>query len=276
MIEIGCAPARKVGRTLSPAQVVRKVALYGTHSPSLVDAPWGDDSWEHWGHASGRAWYSREMDRYFDVHPKSCWSRGGKKTALYPKWLAMNTVPIYMQSRYAEVPGSVKYPRGRILTEFSYAHGRHYFGNQAAWMIALALTEGVTRIGLYGIEYGIQSEYQIQRGSMEYWLGVLDGRGVEVILPEQCTLLAQPKGLYGYESHDEKTAERLPEYLEKTWKRPEITPLPAGEGSSKRLKPPPHVVEAIALEEAEYLRPDWALGPIPPGGGNGEAQKGSQ
>jgi hypothetical protein len=91
------------------ARTGRKIALCGSHSASAEDAPWNDPSWEFWGHASSRAWYRREMDRYFDLHVRACWTRGGKKGARYPKWLAANTVPIYMQDKYPDVPASVKY-----------------------------------------------------------------------------------------------------------------------------------------------------------------------
>lgn len=252
------APLRQVA-----ARTERKIALCGSHSSSLTDAPWTDPSWEFWGHASSRAWYQRHMDRYFDLHPKACWSRGGKKNS-YPRWLAKNTVPIFMQERYSEVPASVKYPKGRILAEFSYAHRRDYFCNHAAWMIALALTEGVTHIALYGINYGAESEYRTQRGSAEYWLGQLDGRGVKVILPEQCTLLREPALLYGYESHDEETGALKAEYKPK-----ELTPqptVPPVVGPDGLAAPPAHLVDVIAAEEADHPRPDWALGPLPMNG----------
>jgi hypothetical protein len=257
----------------SAARTVRKVALCGSHSDSLVDAPWTDPSWEFWGHASSRAWYGRQMDRYFDLHPRSCWTRGGKKSAAYPKWLAKNLVPIYMQDRYEEVPASIKYPKGRILTEFSSAHQRHYFANHLAWMVALALTEGVTHVGLFGINYSAQSEYERQRGSAEYWLGQCDARGVIVHLPEKCDLLRDPVSLYGYESHDEVTGLLVADYKRKAWKPAQtIQPLAPGE-VPKRAQPPKEIAEAIALEEKEYPRPEWALGPLPEwepdGKGNG-------
>lgn len=212
------------------------------------------------------------MDRYFDLHPKACWYRGGKKSSSYPKWLAKNTVPLYMQERVPEVPASVKYPKGQILMEFSYAHKRHYFSNHAAWMIALAITEGVTHIGLFGINYSSESEYQRQRGSAEYWLGQLDGRGVTVYLPDQCTLLAEPRLLYGYESHHEDTGKLREEYRLKEFK-PAETIRPIGDGKTVPLaKPPANLLQDIADEEEEHPRPSWALGPIEEGRSDGEVR----
>lgn len=250
------------GPARSATRPVRKIALFGSHSSSLVDAPWDDPSWERWGHAASRAWYSRPMDRYFDLHLPACrdpQKRPGR--GRYMAWLQKNTVPILMQKRYAEIPASVAYPRGRILAEFSYAHRRRYFANQAAWMIALAITEGATHVGLFGINYGAQSEYGTQRGSAEYWLGQLDGRGVVVILPDQCSLLAEPSLLYGYESHDAETGVLRDEYRRKP--QPVIQPIAAGAGPVKRAEPPAKLLAEIAEEEAAHPHPPWALGPLP-------------
>lgn len=207
------------------------------------------------------------MDRYFDLHPPVCWTRGGRKDGkfgMYVKWLNSNTTPIYMQKKYPEVPASIEYPRGRILLEFSIP--RRYFANHVAWMIALALSEGVGTIGLFGINYSHHTEYGSQRGCAEFWLGFAGGRGVRIVLPEQCDLLREPALLYGYESHDEKG--KLREEYRKLWPGAEIKPLVPGQ------KPPSIKISdelrlEIEREEAEYPRPKWALGPLPdkPNGG---------
>lgn len=245
-------------RAVHATRTTRKVAICGSHSATLVDAPWDDPSWEWWGHASARAWYQRSMDRYFDLHPKACWSRTDVKRVHYPRWLAKNTVPIYMQERYEAVPASVRYPKGRILQEFGQP--RAYFTNHTAWMIALALSEGVTAFGLFGVSYQTESEYVIQRGSCEYWLGRAQERGVQIILPEQCKLLADPALLYGYESHDEVTGVLRDEYRRKAWK-PAQTIAPGAPGIERAI-PPLEIAVQIAQEEAEEPRPDWALGPL--------------
>src|SRR5262245_19119092 len=113
----------------------RKIALLGSHSASLTACPWQDPSWELWGRASARAWYKRELDRYFDLHPEACWARANRKGSTYSKWLKLNTVPIYMQDRRTDVPASVRYPKERIILE--YGGARRYFKNHLAWMIAL-------------------------------------------------------------------------------------------------------------------------------------------
>jgi hypothetical protein len=233
------------------------VGIFGAHQPSLIDAPWGDDSWEFWGHSTGRLFYSQPMDRYFDLHPRATWSRGGKKGATYPEWLSKQTTPIYMQQRYPDVPASIEYPKRRVLQEFSSP--RPYFTNHAAYMIALALIEGVTTIGLFGINYALESEYVAQRASAEYWIGRAVERGVTVVLPQQCTLLRDPALLYGYESHDEVTGIIKPEYSKKTF--PVIPEVRPGQPLAQKAEPPKELLAEIAEEEMNYPRPSWCLGP---------------
>jgi len=197
------------------------------------------------------------LDAYFDLHIKERWSRGGKKGAHYPLWLKRNTVPVYMQERYPEVPASIRYPRERILQEFNVADNRRYFPNQVAWMTALALAEGYTTIGMFGISYASRGEYAIQRGGAEFWIGFAAGRGVRIVLPEACSLLREPAALYGYESHDERGV-LIEEYQEKRFKPHEtIRVLKPGETFTK-AKPPAHIAMEIEEEERVHPRPDWA------------------
>ncbi len=225
---------------------LRKIALLGSHH-SLEYAPWTDPTWELWGHASSRFFYKRQPERYFDLHRKACWLMAHKQDR-YMSWLKKNTVPIYMQEVDADVPASIRYPKERLFAEF-----RRYFTSHAAYMIALALSEGVTHIGLFGVNYSGDSEYATQRGSTEYWLGFAEGRGVHLVLPPTLTLLQHPKELYGYESHDEQ-GHLLPSY------RPHVTAmtvqqqrrvfvvLKPGESPPKSM-PPPHVTAEMVARD---------------------------
>lgn len=179
---------------------LRKIALIGS-APSISSAPWHDPSWEIWAHATVHHHCAR-VDRYFDLHPWE-WITG-KQVPGYLKFLQKASVPVYMQTTHAEVPASIRYPRERVMTEF-----RRYFTSHAAWMMALALTEGVTTLGLWGIHYGHKTEYEQQRAGCEYWMGVCEGRGVQVVTPEDSPLCREPAHLYGYESHEGKLHKRV-------------------------------------------------------------------
>jgi hypothetical protein len=178
---------------------LRKIAIIG--AAHTVDfTPWYDPTWEIWAHSTVYPLCKR-VDRYFDLHPWK-WITG-KKVPGYVEWLTSIKTPVYMQRKFPAVPASVRYPKERILSEY-----RRYFTSQAAWMMALALSEGVTHLGFFGIHYALDEEHKKQRAGCEYWMGVCEGRGVQLVLPPGSPLLRQPGWLYGYESHDEKTPAR--------------------------------------------------------------------
>jgi hypothetical protein len=173
---------------------LRKIAMIGT-AETINFAPFHDPSWEIWAHSSALPICPR-VDRIFDLHPKHIWQ--GKKHwhKDYAGFLAKCPVPIYMQERYKAVPQSIRYPKERILSEF-----RRYVTSQTGWMIALALTEGVTHLGLFGIHYSHKDERGWQLACAEYWIGFAEGRGVQIVIPPDSPLLKNQR-LYGYESHD--------------------------------------------------------------------------
>lgn len=173
---------------------LRKIAIIGT-AGTWVFAPFYDPSWEIWAHNSAIPLLPR-VDRIFDLHPKEVWQKKKHWHKDYQKFLRECPVPVYMQQHYKEIPQSVRYPKERVLSEF-----RRYFSSQAAWMIALALTEGVTHLGFYGVHYAAGTERTTQRFGCEYWMGVAEGRGVQLALPQGCPLLREPAPLYGYENY---------------------------------------------------------------------------
>jgi hypothetical protein len=163
-----------------------------------MDAPFADPSWEIWAHSSSRMACPR-VDRFFDLHGRDIAPARVGWDADHDAWLKTCQVPVMMQQFYPDIPASLPYPKARVMAEFPW----RYFTSQAAWMMALALTEGVTHLGFYGIHYGVPgSERFLQRPGCEFWMGVAAGRGVQLVVPESSPLLKEPPTLYGYESHD--------------------------------------------------------------------------
>jgi hypothetical protein len=216
---------------------LRKIAILGT-AGTWVYAPFHDPSWEIWSHSSAIPVLPR-VDRLFDLHPEDFWSKPKGWMKDYQKFLRDCPVPIYMQEHYASIPQSIRYPKERVLSEF-----RRYFSSQAAWMIALALTEGVTHLGFFGVHYAMRTEREFQRAGCEYWMGVAEGRGVQLVMPEGCPLLHEPKLLYGYENYKNGKQIGLPEAkpepafdptaltiidMDSTAARPPLVPSIAGE-----------------------------------------------
>jgi hypothetical protein len=181
-------PTAGVGR-------LRKIALVGS-AATIQFTPWWDPTWEIWAHATTHA-FCKRVDRYFDLHPWEWITE--KPIPGYVDWLKALKVPIYMQRVFKDVPASLRYPRERMLAEYP-----RYFTSHAAWMVALALSEGVTHLGFYGIHYALDEEHKKQRTGCEFWMGIATGRGVQIVNPPGSPLCREPAWLYGYESHTGK------------------------------------------------------------------------
>ena len=232
---------------------VRKIALIGS-APSLDCAPWHDPSWEIWAHGTCHNLCVR-ADRYFDLHPWA-WITG-KNVPGYVDFLKKTRVPVYLQTARPEVPASYTYPKDRILSEF-----RPYFTNHMAWMSALALTEGVTHIGLWGIHYEHDIEHKAQRACCEYWVGLLEGRGVQVVIPPGSPVTREPSWLYGYESHNDRAHVRGVTSASPTQVKPDtpLTVLPTSEMAQRPDVPVPEEIRRAAQENRAPVfagRPAW-------------------
>ena len=240
----------------------KKVGILGS-TESLKFAPWTDPSWTFVAHPCCRPQCGREPDWYVDMHRVECW-RVEKKSwhDNYYTWLRSLQTPIFMQEYYKDVPMSVRYPIERITSEF-----RPYFTNHVAYMIALAMTEGVTHIGLFGCQYSADTEHSVQRDSMTYWLGRFEQAGGTLVIPQKFnSVLSAPKLLYGYESHDEhgKLVDAYrPRVVKEKVKDASLRERLAAQAPIKRrakkdvrvpLMAPPEGVE-IAWERSGYAHP---------------------
>lgn len=88
-----------------------------------------------------------------------------------------------------------------------------FFISSIDYMIALAIYEQYERIELYGVELREQTEWERQRAGATYWVGVAQGRGIDVLIPKKSVLMSAP--LYGLEGGDQLIPVQVPEHLKK-------------------------------------------------------------
>ena len=213
-------------RRRSPFFTTKKLALLGS-TASLVDAPWHDPSWTLIAHPCCRQRCKREPDWYFDMHPRACFTQKKRWNPTYYDWLTHLQTPVFMQDDFPDVPMAVRYPKERVFAEF-----RGYFTNHCTYMIALAMTEGITHLGLFGCQYAGGGEREKQKEGLLYWLGRFEQYGGTVVIsPRANTLFQMP--LYGYASHDAQTGKLVPAYTAP------ITVQPPGDGPPVALQPVP-------------------------------------
>lgn len=177
----------------------RKVAIVGKATSSRHLAPYSDQSWEIWI-LSDNFRYCPRWDRWFELHniPE------GRQRWAQNYWPTMveHQDKLVIQGVHADLPRAMTYPVHEVLARFG-----SYMTNSVSWMLGLALLEGVSEVGLWGVDMacsdparGSNGEYEHQRPSCEFMLGVAHGMGVHLVVPEQSDLLRCGR-LYAFESH---------------------------------------------------------------------------
>jgi len=166
----------------------KKVAIVGFASSSMNDAPFHDPEYSVWAMNQLYRFIPR-MDRHFEMH--SNFMDAVVEGTDYDEFLKTCPVPTYMIENHPEYPNAVKFPIDRMVDAFG-----DYFTSSVAFMLALAIEEGFTRIDLFGIDLIVGVEYQVQKSCVEYLLGVAMGKNIEVGVPLASALLKGAR--YGY------------------------------------------------------------------------------
>ena len=158
------------------------MAIVGHAETSRDLAPYWDQLTEIWTMNDVDGWIAgRRVTRRFELHDAA--HRDAHRRDDYPERLTEHALeaPLYMRSPLGV--GAREFPFSHLLRKY----GPH-FGSSVAWMLAFAHDQGFRWIGLYGVEMGHFTEWYDQRETLFWWLGYLEAKGVEVYLPEGCSL----------------------------------------------------------------------------------------
>ena len=194
---------RQAGRVdFNPVR--RKIAIVGAnHCPALAPIL-EDHTWEVWScnmlvtRCLDSA-YKFRADRWFELHQLKA------QNDMDWSWIKACPVPLYCAEcpDVDAVPRAVQFP----LAEMIANGARSYYHCTFAYQVAFALSlPHVEKIGIYGVNLpqGSMRERSLERASLEYWLGVAEGRGVAVVSPVvgRTGLLHSPY-LYGFDYTEE-------------------------------------------------------------------------
>lgn len=180
----------------------RKVAIVGFAEGHRHKAPFNDDEWEIWGLNQLHKVLPKvnRWDRWFEIHNLDMYNADTPDNIGHKKWLMEFPGVVYLRpqdmGRYP-IPNAEAYPVDEAAANF----GR-YFTSSVSYMVALAILLQPDTIGLWGVDMAQDSlfnaEYSHQRPSLEYFLGVAAGSGIEILLAEGCDLL-RASHMYGIE-----------------------------------------------------------------------------
>ena len=205
-----------------PLQAGRdKVSIVGFCESSRGLTPWHDPTHEVWQlnraaifaqPSPSRIVPGAIADRWFEMHGRDIFASQDRRPGKHEEFLRDFPGPVYLHKADPALPNAIEFPLKELADEFGANLFRRsvnpqtpdkivdtknapYLSSSIAYEIALAIYEGFKEIHLYGVDLNTESEYAWQKPGVEYLLGVAVGRGIKVVLPDNCPLL---KGtLYG-------------------------------------------------------------------------------
>jgi hypothetical protein len=177
--------------------MTKKIALIGSAPSSVTLAPFTDDSWTIWGCSPGAYPHIKRCDRFFELHrrePGKPWF-----AREYVEFLANLKCPVTVVEPWPELPTYSLLPKDELIRKF----GPYVFKSSLSWMMAMAVMEGATEIGLWGVDMAAREEWQFQRTALQclMWRIQEEPYNCSVTLPPESDLW-MPGGLYGLQEVD--------------------------------------------------------------------------
>jgi len=185
----------------------KKIAILGT-CPSRMQAPIKDMSWEIWTIGPGGK-NAHRWERLFEIHGTDSWPEGFRD---YLTDLEAEKPPkvIYTEEAMPNWPANVVYPKLQMFNKY----GRMWFSSTISYALAMAIEEGVTDLGIYGIDLESGEEYQSQFAGAKYFIHLARLAGITIHIPEGCALLRDPNPYPdSWETHLAMTIDAKIEYL---------------------------------------------------------------
>ena len=187
-----------------------KVSIVGFAPTSMTDVKyvWDDPEMEVWGLNQLYIAFPQVVEkatRWFQIHSRNSYDINVARDIGHHEWLTLQKdFPIYMQEVNDDVPMSYRFPREEIMNVFGT-----YFTNSISWEIAVACYEtmiarqngqkGFEEMHIYGVDMAQTSEYEFERPSVEYFIGIARGMGIKTVVSEKSDLL---KTMYIYPFDD--------------------------------------------------------------------------
>lgn len=164
-----------------------------------------EDEYELWGLNNLYVQFpNTKFSKWFEIHEFSCRNNhfqrrgmslfGGTEINQYLKDLNALDIPVYVRRKFKRIKKAEPFPFKSIISKYG-----KYFGCSFAWMLALAIEQGVDEIGYFGVKLQ-GNEYYYQRPSVEYFTGIAVGLGITIYVHPSSEIL-QGNYIYGYEEN---------------------------------------------------------------------------
>jgi hypothetical protein len=224
-----------------------KIAILGSAPSSRKLAPFNDPSWEIWA-CSPMNYDLPRIDAWFELHNLDRKFVKGNE----PYMNALVAHPrVYIAYPDPRLPDGIVFDPKPLVKRF----GPYFMTSQPAWMMAFALMQNPTHIGMWGIDMSASGEYAFERPGCHYYLQKADEAGVEIVLPPQCDI-AEPVPTYAYK-------EFWPMYWKMKESRKELDQRIADNMRIIQDREREKYVLQGARDYWEYVNNTWLKGPTP-------------
>lgn len=159
-----------------------KIAIVGSGASSL-GAPFKDDSWTIWAFSRKQFRSLPRFDKWFELHDERNFQAYETRDHLKGYIEFLKGENVVLQEHF---------PKDNVLDKF----GTWFLTTgQAPWLMAYALLLKPQVIGLWGID--AIGPHKPQRKELQHFCWIAQQDGVEIVVPEDCTLL-EPEELYAF------------------------------------------------------------------------------
>ena len=197
----------------------RKIAVVGmAPSSAKMAAELPRPEYEVWALNTGYLFLGDAWDRWYEVH-RYDWllNRPGLHQQKYFEWLATDHGrPVYVPQLDERIKNAAQYPFLDVVQRFGrrLPDGKPviYFQSTVDWMLAHAIYEyqvHTEQLGerpdwelhVLGVDMALGDEYAHQRPSCEYWLGIAQGMGITIAVPDRADI-QKIRYVYGIDSYE--------------------------------------------------------------------------
>ncbi len=242
-----------------PQPTVPKVAVVGFAGGHHFQAPFNDEGVEIWG--INRLWTTlpdRRWTRWFELHDLERFYRDDEE---HKAFLKAFDGPVYVREQDYPlaldwgIENAQPFPHRLLIEQFG-----GYFTNTVSWLLGLTILMRFDWLGVYGVDMAVdnvmQNEYQEQRPSCEYFLGIAEGRGMTTFIPPGSDLL-KATHLYGYEDTG-PVLEKMGSRFQELGRAKEQIRNEMG-GHHKQLETKQGQISQLdgAMQEIAYWRKNW-------------------
>ncbi|MBI3936910.1 MAG: hypothetical protein HY323_08030 [Betaproteobacteria bacterium] len=193
----------------APRQGPRAIALVAYGATKII-APWDDKSWTIWSLNDAYAHFATRLSALFEMHPIKHYTDHAQYVEDHEKRMSELTCDVWLAFPNPKIPNAKIYPLEKIIP-----YGRDYFCSTLPYMIGMAIHQIKTypntflpKIGLWGCDMQLTSEYAKERACVEYWCGRAEGHGIEVVIPDDSPIL-KAGYRYGYDQERVEARKRI-------------------------------------------------------------------